>query len=151
MPDTCNCIRSMIEGRARENPGAMAIVAPGRPFLPYFRLLSLVEDIARQLIELGLGRNDRIALVLPNGPEMAAAFLAVASCATCAPLNPTYRENEFDFYLSDLNTKALIVLEGMDTPAIPIAQRRGIPILELLPAPEAEAGIFTTFRPRGWS
>jgi acyl-CoA synthetase (AMP-forming)/AMP-acid ligase II/thioesterase domain-containing protein/acyl carrier protein len=133
----------MIEERVRRNPGSMAIAAPGRPFLSYARLLSYVENVTRRLNELGLGRNDRIALVLPNGPEMAVAFLAVASAATCAPLNPAYRENEFDFYLSDLNARAVIVQEGMDTPAAAVAHRRGIPILMLSPALSAEAGIFT--------
>ena len=39
---------------------------------------------------------------------MALAFLAVSSAATFAPLNPACRTNEFEFYLSDLNAKALI-------------------------------------------
>ena len=38
------------------------------------------------------------------------AFLSVASAATSAPLNPAYRASEFDFYLSDLDAKALLVL-----------------------------------------
>jgi acyl-CoA synthetase (AMP-forming)/AMP-acid ligase II len=92
---------------------------------------------------IGMGRNDRVAIVLPNGPEMATAFLAVAAGATSAPLNPAYHANEFDFYLSDLNAKALIIQSGMDSPAIAVAQTRGIPIIELSPVLEAEAGIFT--------
>jgi len=92
---------------------------------------------------MGMGRNDRVAIVLPNGPEMAVAFVAVAAGATSAPLNPAYRANEFDFYLSDLKAKALIIQSGMDSPAIAVAHARGIPIIELLPALEAEAGIFT--------
>jgi acyl-CoA synthetase (AMP-forming)/AMP-acid ligase II len=43
---------------------------------------------------------------------MAVAFLAVAFAATCAPLNPDYREKEFEFYLSDLDAKALIIQSG---------------------------------------
>ena len=136
------CIRALIEDRARKNPGSVAIVAPGRPPLSYARLLSHVGDVTRRLNELGFGRNDRIALVLPNGPEMAVAFLAVASTATCAPLNPAYRENEFNFYLSDLNARALIVQEGMGTPAVEVARDRGIPVLTLSPAYGSEAGIF---------
>ena len=50
----------------------------------------------------GIGRGDRVAIVLPNGPEMATAFLAVAAGATTAPLNPAYRADEFEFYLTDL-------------------------------------------------
>ena len=44
-----------------------------------------------RLNAIGIGRGDRVAIVLPNGPEMATAFLAVACGATTAPLNPAYR------------------------------------------------------------
>jgi acyl-CoA synthetase (AMP-forming)/AMP-acid ligase II/acetyltransferase-like isoleucine patch superfamily enzyme len=74
---------------------------------------------------------------------MAVAFAAVAAGATCAPLNPSYRENEFDFYISDLGAKALILWSGMDSPARKVAEKHCIPIIELTPALEAEAGVFT--------
>jgi acyl-CoA synthetase (AMP-forming)/AMP-acid ligase II/acyl carrier protein len=92
---------------------------------------------------MGVGRNDRVAIVLPNGPEMAVAFLAVTAGATSAPLNPAYGAKEFDFYLSDLNAKALIIQSEVDSPARAIAQTRGIPIIELSPVFDAEAGVFT--------
>jgi acyl-CoA synthetase (AMP-forming)/AMP-acid ligase II/acyl carrier protein len=92
---------------------------------------------------MGLSRHDRVALVLPNGPEMAVAFLAVAASATCVPLNPAYRANELEAYLTALRAKALIVQAGMNAPARAVAQARGLQIIELSSALEAEAGIFT--------
>ena len=92
---------------------------------------------------MGASGSSRIGIVLPNGPEMAVAFLAVSSCAISAPLNPAYRENEFDFYLSDLKATALIVPAGSDSPAVEAAASRGIPILELISAPDAPAGCFS--------
>ena len=62
---------------------------------------------------------DRVALVLPNGPEMAVAFLAVSACATCAPLNPAYRQQEFEFYLEDLKPRALLIQDGIESPVLP--------------------------------
>ena len=87
-------------------------------------------------------------MVLPNGPEMAAAFLAVACGATTAPLNPAYRGDEFDFYLSDLNAKALMIQQGMDSPARAVAAQRGIPVIELVPG-EGAAGDFGLVAPAG--
>ena len=49
---------------------------------------------------------------------MAAAFLSIGSAATAVPLNPSYRAEEFEFYLTDLRAKLLIVAAGKDTPAI---------------------------------
>jgi acyl-CoA synthetase (AMP-forming)/AMP-acid ligase II len=79
---------------------------------------------------------------------MAAAFLAVACGATTAPLNPAYRGDEFDFYLSDLNAKALLIQQGMDSPARAVAAQRGIPVIELVPG-EGAAGAFSLVAPAG--
>jgi acyl-CoA synthetase (AMP-forming)/AMP-acid ligase II/acetyltransferase-like isoleucine patch superfamily enzyme len=83
-----------------------------------------------------------VAVVLANGPEMAAAFVGVAAGATCAPLNPAYRMQEFEFSLDDLRARALVVGADLDSPARDAARRRGIPILELRRRPERSAGAF---------
>jgi oxalate---CoA ligase len=89
-----------------------ALEAPGRPALSYGALRANVAALAAQLQGLGLGRGDRIAIAMGNGPEMAIAFLAAATAATAAPLNPKYREEEFAFYYADTQAKALIVAPG---------------------------------------
>jgi acyl-CoA synthetase (AMP-forming)/AMP-acid ligase II len=83
-----------------------------------------------------------VAIVLPNGPCLASAFLAAAASAAAAPLNPAYQEREFEFYLSDLRAAALIVGEDLDSPSRRVAQRMGISLIELIPSRD-EAGIFT--------
>jgi amino acid adenylation domain-containing protein len=118
-------------------------MAPGRPTLTYGHLRRQVQEGISTLNRLGFGRHDRIALVLPNGPEMAVAFLSVAAGAIAAPLNPAYRAQEFDFYLADLNIQALVVQTGIDSPAVAAAQARGIRVIELVPELEASAGVFT--------
>src|SRR6266404_3197229 len=60
---------------------AIAIEAPGRPGLSRSGLLRQAEGIVGTLRGLGVARQDRVAMVLPNGPEMAAAFLSVAPYA----------------------------------------------------------------------
>ena len=134
---------SLLKDHAKQTPDAIAITAPKRTPLSYARLWLHIEDVVEALNRMGLGRNDRVAIVLSNGPEMATAFLAVTACATSAPLNPAYRADEFDFYLSDLNAKALITQSTTDSPAVAVAKARGIPIIELLPIPDGEAGIFS--------
>ena len=122
---------------------APAIGAPGRPWLDVAGLGGLIETTAASLHAAGIGRGDRVAIVLPNGPEMAAAFIAVAASATTAPLNPAYREDEFDFYLADLGAKALIVAAGDDGPAVAVAKRHGATILRLAHDEAGPAGRFT--------
>ncbi len=112
---------------------AVALRAPGRPVLSHGALRALIERSVQQLNAWGMGRNDRVAIVLPNGPEMAACFLACACGVASAPLNPAYRAEEFDFYLRDLQARALIVEEGSDSPAVAVAQALGVPIIRLQP------------------
>jgi acyl-CoA synthetase (AMP-forming)/AMP-acid ligase II len=123
------------------NAEAPAIGAPERKTLTHQGLRDLAARTVRGLNSMGIGRGDRVAIVLPNGPEMAAAFIAIASGAITAPLNPAYRAEEFDFYLSDLNAKALVILQGMESPALAIARARGIPVVALVPG--ELAGDFT--------
>ena len=109
---------------------AVALGAPGRETLTYAELRDHVDRTVAALNRLGIGRNDRVAIVLPNGPEMAAAFMAIAAGATTAPLNPMYRREEFDFYLSDLGAKALLVEVGSTSPAIEAAEALDMAVLE---------------------
>jgi acyl-CoA synthetase (AMP-forming)/AMP-acid ligase II len=127
---------------ARGADAAPAIAAPGQAPLTHAGLRALADSTVTALNGMGIGRGDRVGMVLPNGPEMAAAFLAVACGATTAPLNAAYRADEFEFYLSDLNAKALVIQQGMESPARAVAAARNIPIVELIPTGTA-AGAFT--------
>jgi len=132
-------IRGLIEsGR----DGAVAIAAHDAPPLTHAALRALVDRTVRSLNNLGIGRGDRVGVVLPNGPEMAAAFLCVASATASAPLNPAYRQDEFEFYLADLAAKALIVEAHSSSPAIAAAEKLGVKLIALTPEPEAGAGAF---------
>ncbi len=121
----------------------VAISAPSMTDLLYRGLREQTSATVEALQSVGLTPRDRVAIVLPNGPEMAVAFIAVASAVASAPLNPAYRAEEFEFYLTDLQAKALIVEAGSTSPAIDVATKLGVPILILHPTPEAGAGRFT--------
>jgi len=121
----------------------VAISGIGRTALSYRDLRAQVEQVVVSLNSHGIGRNDRVAIVLPNGPEMATAFVSIACCATTAPLNPAYTQEEFAFYLSDLDAKALVVQQGTDSPVVTAARERNIQVLELCADQDKTAGTFT--------
>lgn len=128
----------------RGAPDAPAIGAPegGLP-LHYRDLAALARATVATLNGAGIGRNDRVAIVLPNGPEMATSFVCIAAGATTAPLNPSYRADELEFYLRDLRAKALVVAAGAETPARAVAQKLSVPLIELHAQREKGAGAFT--------
>ncbi len=122
---------------------APAIGAPGRDWLSYGGLRALAAEVAAHLHGFGIGRGDRVAIVLPNGPEMATAFVTIAQAATTAPLNPAYRQDEYEFYLDDLGAKAIVLAEGYDGPALAAAAANGLVVLRLQVAESAPAGQFS--------
>jgi len=124
---------------------ATAIAGLDRPPMTYAMLRAHVDAVGRQLAHQGLGNSDRVAIVLPNGPEMATAFLAVASYMSAAPLNPVYKQNEYAFYLEDLKPGLVIVEAGSDNPVRAAAAALGIPIVEARVGAGAPAGAFTLF------
>lgn len=135
-------IAEIIGWWSEHTPNAPAILPVEGSPLSYVRLNQQIHQTVAELSGLGLGRSDRVAIVLANGPEMATAFLAVAAATTSAPLNPAYRAGEFAFYLDDLAAAALVVRAGDPTPARTVAQERGIPILELQPDRSGPVGLF---------
>lgn len=125
-------IHSLIATQAIQQPNAIALQAPGQSSLTYLQLHDQISRIAHCLQAFGIGRNDRVAVVLPNGADMAVTFLAVTAIAICAPLNPGYRAPEFEFYLADLSAKAVIVAIDLDSPVRQVAQAHQIPIIDLV-------------------
>ncbi|WP_342165855.1 acyl--CoA ligase [Methylobacterium sp. SD21] len=140
MSASATTLRDLIGAGADEAP---ALTSPGGVPLTFGHLRALTDRTVADLNARGIGRGERVAIVLPNGPEMAAAFIAVAAGTTSAPLNPAYKADEFEFYLTDLRAKLLVVAEGSESPAVAVAEKLGMGVARLKPTPEQGAGSFT--------
>src|SRR5271155_5832354 len=100
---------TVIQLIARGAANDPAIGTPGRAPLTHGGLRVLAKRTVESLNAMGIGRGDRVAIVMPNGPEAASSFVAVACGATTATLNAAYRADELEFSLSDLSAKALVI------------------------------------------
>jgi acyl-CoA synthetase (AMP-forming)/AMP-acid ligase II len=127
---------------ARGSDAGQAIAAPQRQPMSYAALRRQVRSTAEELRRLGLRQHDAVGIVLPNGPQMATAFLAVASAAAAAPLNPAYRQAELEFYLADLGARALLLAAGDESAAADAARRLNLPVIDLIDSPDERAGSF---------
>src|SRR5579885_627356 len=94
----------------RADAAQAAVIGPEDGFTTSFRSLTeQIESLAAGLAASGLPAGERVALVLPNGLEYLACFLAVVRARlVAAPLNPAYKAEEFRFYLEDAGARALI-------------------------------------------
>lgn len=104
-------LRDLLESGHSTQPALLIPESEAR--VSYGALRNQVEQLAATLQSLGIGRDDRVAMALPNGLEVITTFFAItAAAATAAPLNSAYTTDEFRFYLEDIGAKALIVPPG---------------------------------------
>ena len=133
----------------RSESKAPALLGLGCDGLSYSGLLDQARSMAASLAAMGVKRQDRVAIVLPNGPEIVVVFLAVTAVATSAPLNPAYSVEEFLFFLKNLPAKMVVTMADLAPNAVRAAEIAGVPVVMLTPAKGATAGAFTLNAPRG--
>lgn len=106
-------IPEMLEASAKEyGPRPCLIARDTQPdrVITYEELLVRVQRLARGLAGLGVGFQDRCALLGPNSPEWAMAYLAISSVgAVCVPLDSMLTENEIRHLLSNAQVKVAFV------------------------------------------
>jgi len=137
----CETIYQLLRHGAEETPEAVAFLSPDREPITYAQLLDQIDSTITSLREIGIRASDRVAIVLPNGVELATLILAVSCAAISAPLNPLYSESELESYLYDLRANALVVQPESRGGAV--AQRLRIPVIELVLCPSSSSRLFT--------
>ena len=135
-------IKNIIED---QNDNNVALTSENSPPLLYKDLKSFVNKIASQLAGDGISNKDRAAIVLPNGPFMASSFLTLSSYMSAAPLNPSYKTNEYEFYLKDLNPKIVIVEPNSSNEVVGVAKNLNIPVCEMKIKKDDPSGLFSLF------
>ena len=120
-----------LKRHAAEAPAAIALASPGGSALTYLELDRYLGAMRREAAGAGLGPGEVAAIVFPSGTDLITALLAVAGIAAAAPLNPSFTESEFRYFLNRLNPRIVIVPEGMDSPAAAAADALHIPVLEM--------------------
>lgn len=96
---------------ARGEPSRPAFIVPeDGQVLTYAQVADAIEALARRLAGAGVRRGDRVALALPNGPDLVLLLLAVTALgAAAAPLNPAYTRTEFGFFLADIAPRLFLI------------------------------------------
>ena len=135
-------IKNIIED---QNDNNVALTSENSPPLLYKDLKSFVNKIASQLAGNGISNKDRAAIVLPNGPFMASSFLTLSSYMSAAPLNPSYKTDEYEFYLKDLNPKIVIVEPNSSNKVVEVAKNLNIPVCEMKIKKDDPSGLFNLF------
>lgn len=133
---TSETLAAVLDGPERT---AAALVCPEDGVsLTGDQLAWAVDRLAARLNALGVERGGRVALSLPNGPEIVIALLALARLgAAAAPLNPAYTDAEFRFYLEDIRPRLMLLPRG-GLPAAREAAADFASVAELTPGQHGE-------------
>ena len=135
-------IRNMIN---QQNDNLIFLTSEKNEKLSYGEFKIFNEKISRQLAATNVKNSDRAAIVLPNGPLMASSFLSISSYMSAAPLNPSYKQEEFEFYLDDLKPKFLLVEPNSKSLAVIAAKNLNIPVFEMKISVNQPLGTFELF------
>jgi long-chain acyl-CoA synthetase len=104
----------MVTHHARQTPDREAVVWNDIR-LTYSQLDAISNRVANALIEMGIGHNDKVALVCPNVPYFPAIYYGIMKAgAVVVPLSLLFKTREYIFHLTDSDAKAVFVFEGTD-------------------------------------
>ena len=115
-----------IARHAARAPQAPALILPDGTATSYLLLHRQIEQIGGQLARAGIGLQDWVAILLPDGPDLAITVAAVSCNATAVPLNPNLTALELEDLFAYPQIKAVILSGNPRNDAREIAARRGI-------------------------
>ncbi len=102
----------LIPRNARRAPDKLAVVS-GATRLTYRVLNDRINRLANALLQLGLGRGDRVAMLADNGHQYLETNAAAAKAGLCiVPLNTRYKGREITGILDNVEPKVLIFGEA---------------------------------------
>jgi acyl-CoA synthetase (AMP-forming)/AMP-acid ligase II len=130
---------------AHGEPARAALIVPDTgQALTYAQLAARVETLAQRLASLGVRRGDRVALTLPNGPDIVLLLLAITALgAAAAPLNPAYTVAEFGFFLGDIAPRLLLIPASGAAAATAAADAAGTMLIAVQPAEDGPPDLRT--------
>ncbi|KAI5364038.1 Putative AMP-dependent synthetase/ligase, Condensation domain, phosphopantetheine binding ACP [Septoria linicola] len=125
-----------LNGIFRNDSQSPALIVPGDESLvfSYRDLNRIVGEVQESLSKLGIKRGSAVSIALPNCMELIVVFLAATwQGAIAAPLNPSYKQDKFEFYIDDLGSAVLVLPHGSyadEGPAVQAARKYEAAIAE---------------------
>jgi amino acid adenylation domain-containing protein len=105
--------QELFEEQARRTPDRIAAVFE-RQHLTYRELDQKADHLARHLVQLGVGPNDRVALHVERSLDMLVSVLGILkSGGAYVPLDPNYPQDRLDFILQDCQPLVLLTQRSL--------------------------------------
>jgi benzoate-CoA ligase family protein len=109
LPERFNSADWFVGRHVREGRGASVAIVSDEGSMTYSELDAAVRAFASALKRAGVGRDERIALVLPDGPLHAIAFWgAIAAGAVAVPLSTLLKPHDYRAIVADCGARVVI-------------------------------------------
>lgn len=138
MPTTSSAKSTLYDNFSHTNPDT-ALIVPSTTSNPtlnitYPQLVHQIHNFQQHLARLGIIPSTAVSIALPNSYEFTVAFLATSwQRCVAAPLNPAYKQDEFEFYIDDIKSSLVVVGRGAveeDAPVVRAARDFGVAVAE---------------------
>ncbi len=117
VPKTIRCpavpLQGLLQKTAEKYPNKTAIVCGARK-ISYENLDLLSNQFANALVNLGMAKDARVALFLPNIPQFLIAYFGVLKAGgVVTAISPLHREREIEYQLYDSEVQIIIALDSL--------------------------------------
>jgi amino acid adenylation domain-containing protein len=113
-PDAAaTCMHEMFESQVERTPDAVAVVF-GHEQLTYRQLNNHANQLARELVRLGVAAESLVGICVDRSPQMVVGLLAIMKAGGAyVPLDPAYPHERLAFMLKDANASVLLTQSGL--------------------------------------
>ena len=109
LPGTIQSIPEALHFWAMQTPDAPALIGPDHAVITYGALWATTRTLADRLVRFGIGRQERVVLLMPEGADLAATLLGTMSAAVALPLDVSMTLEELDATILAARAAAAIV------------------------------------------
>ncbi|OTA70275.1 peroxisomal-coenzyme A synthetase [Hypoxylon sp. EC38] len=116
---------------------SIAIIIPSKPnplTVTYKDLLTECSSFQRKLAAIGITHRSPVSIATVNSYEFIVSFLATSwQRGIAAPLNPAYKQEEFEFYIEDIKSAIVLVPKGAyetNAPSVKAARKFNAAVAE---------------------
>jgi acyl-CoA synthetase (AMP-forming)/AMP-acid ligase II len=131
LPASVHSIPETLAFWAAQTPDAPALIVPGGPAIGHATLWHRARAVAEFLASHGIGRHDRVALLLPEGPVATVALLGTMSAAIAVPLRSSLTAPELRLVLGNLNASAALVMPTAEVAIRECFAEHAVPVFAL--------------------
>ena len=131
LPDRLNAAAVLVDVHVTEGRADKTAILCGDETVTYRQLYEGVNRFGNALLELGVRREERVAMLLPDAPEWVLAFFgAMKIGAVAVPLNTLLTPKDYEYLLNDSRARVLVVHDSLLERIGPIREK--LPYLEHL-------------------